>query len=86
MKVLHQIGRNIHGFIHDMAATHNADFVESFDVIWERVCRDIFSMVDYAIRSEYSCRKIHSFDSLHHQMMTIKGTLHMIFVYSTLMH
>ena len=41
MKVLHQIG-NIHGFIHDMAATHDADFVESFDVIWERVCRDIF--------------------------------------------
>ena len=42
VKVLHQIGRNIHGFIHDMAATHDADFVESFDVIWERVCRDIF--------------------------------------------
>ena len=51
MKVLHQIGRKIHGFIHDMAATHNADFVESFDVIWERVCWDIFSMADYAIRS-----------------------------------
>ena len=42
MKVLHQIWRNFHCFIHDMAATHNADFVESFDVIWERVCRDIF--------------------------------------------
>ena len=29
MKVLHQIGKKIHGFIHDMATTHNADFVES---------------------------------------------------------
>ena len=58
MKVLHQIGKKIH----DMVATHDADFVESFDVIWERVCRDIFSMVDYAIRSEYACRKIHSYD------------------------
>ena len=64
MKVLHQIGKNIHGFIHDnMAATHEADFVEYFDVIWERVCRDIFSMVDYAIRSEYACNKRHSYDS-----------------------
>ena len=33
--------------IHDMAATHDAEFVESFDVIWERVCRDVFSMIDY---------------------------------------
>ena len=63
MKVLHQIGRKIHGFIHDMAATHNADFVESFDVILERVCRDIVSMVDYAIISEYACRKINSYDA-----------------------
>ena len=54
INVLHQIGRNIHGFIHDMEATHNADFVESFDVIWERVCRDIFSMSDYSIRLEYA--------------------------------
>ena len=51
MKFLHQIGRNIHGFIHDMAATHNAYFVESFDFIWERVCKDIFSMYDYDIIS-----------------------------------
>ena len=51
MKVLHQIGKKIHGFIHDMEATHEANFVESFDVIWERVCRDIYSMVDYTIRS-----------------------------------
>ena len=50
MKVLHQIGKKIHGFIHDMEATHEADFVESFDVIWKRVCRDIFSMIDYASR------------------------------------
>ena len=50
MKVLHQIGNKIHGFIHDMTTTHEAYFVESFDVIWERVCRDIFFMVDYAIR------------------------------------
>ena len=46
MKVLHQIGKKIHDFIHDMAATHDADFVESFNVIWKRVCRDIFSMID----------------------------------------
>ena len=51
LKVLHQIGRNIHGFIHDTTTTDNADFVESFDVIWERFCRDTFSMVDYAIIS-----------------------------------
>ena len=50
MKVLHQIGKKINGFIHDMEATHETDFVESFDVIWKRVCRDIFSMVDYSIR------------------------------------
>ena len=60
MKVLHQIGKKIH----DMTATHEADFVESFDIIWERVCKDIFSMVDYAIRSEYACIKIHSYDAL----------------------
>ena len=51
MKVLHQIGKKIHGFIHDMETTHEAYFVESFDVIWERVFRDIFSMADYAIIS-----------------------------------
>ena len=51
MKVIHKIRRYIHGFIHDMAATQNADFVESFDVIWERVCKDIFSIVDYAVIS-----------------------------------
>ena len=62
MKVLHQIGKNIHGFIHDMAATHEVDFVEYFDVIRERVCRDIFSMIDYASRSEYACNKRHSYD------------------------
>ena len=42
---------------------HEADFVESFDVIWERVCRDIFSMIDSASRSEYACRKRHSYYS-----------------------
>ena len=57
MKVLHQIGKKIHGFIHDMAATHDTYFVESFDFIWERVCRDIFSMIDYA------CSKRHSYDA-----------------------
>ena len=49
VKVLHQIGRKIHGFIRDTTTTHNAYFVESFDVIWERVCRDIFSIIDYAL-------------------------------------
>ena len=63
MKVLHKIRRYIHGFIHDIAGTHNVDFVEPFDVIWEKVCRDIFSMVDYAIRSEYACKKINSYDA-----------------------
>ena len=33
LKVIHQIGKKIHDFIHDMEATHEADFVESFDVI-----------------------------------------------------
>ena len=46
MKVLHQIGKNIHGFIHDIAATHEAYFVESFDVIWEIFFRDIISMIN----------------------------------------
>ena len=46
MKALHQIGKNIHRFIHDMEATHEAYFVESFDVIWERVSIDIYSMID----------------------------------------
>ena len=63
MNVSHQIGKNIHGFIHDMAATHEVDFVESFDIIWERVYGYIFFMVDYSFRSEYSCRKIHSYDA-----------------------
>ena len=48
MKVFHQIGKTIHGLIHDMTTTHEGYFVESFDVIWERVCRDIFSIIDYA--------------------------------------
>ena len=63
MKVLHQIGKNIHGLIHDMTSTHEANFVESFDVIWERVCRDIFSIIDYDSKSNYACSKIHSYDS-----------------------
>ena len=36
-KVLHQIGKKIHGLIHDMEATPKADFVETFDALWERV-------------------------------------------------
>ena len=59
MKVFHQIGKKIH----DMAATHDIDFVESFDVIWERVCRDIFYTIDYASRSEYAFRKLNSYDA-----------------------
>ena len=42
MKVFHQIGKKIHGLIHDMTTTHEEDFVESFDVIRGRVYRDIF--------------------------------------------
>ena len=44
-----------------MEATHEAYFVESFDVIWERVCRDIFSIIDYYSISEYSFIKINSY-------------------------
>ena len=33
MKVLRQIGKKIHGLIHDMTTTHEADFVESFDYL-----------------------------------------------------
>ena len=40
-----------------MEATHEAGFVESFDVLWEIVCRDIFSIIDYASRSEFTCKK-----------------------------
>ena len=53
MKVLHRIGKKIDGLIHDMIATHEADFVESFDVIWEIFYRDIFSMIYYASISYY---------------------------------
>ena len=63
MRVLHQTGKKIHGLIHDMASTHEVDFVESFDALWERVCRDIFYIIDYASISEYGCRKNHSYDS-----------------------
>ena len=42
MKVIPQIWKIIHDLIHDTIATNETDFVESFDVIWERVCRDIF--------------------------------------------
>ena len=63
MKLLHQIGKKIHGLIHDMVVTQEANFVESFDAPWERVCRDIFSIIDYASRSDYCCKKKHSYDS-----------------------
>ena len=86
MKVLHQIGKNIHGFIHDMLDTHEAYFVESFDVIWERVCRDIFSMIDYASISDYAFRKINSYDAHTSSNDDHQRPLHMIFVYKTLMH
>ena len=86
MKFLHQIGKKIHGFIHDMEATHETYFVESFNVIWKIVCRDIFSMVDYDFILEYACIKYILIIPLHHQIMTIKGPLHMTFVYSTVVH
>ena len=43
--------------------THEAYFVEYFDFIWEQVCRDIFSMIDYDYILEYACNKIYSYDS-----------------------
>ena len=85
MKVLHQIGK-IHGFIHDMAATHDADFVESFEVIWERVCIDIFTLLIMLLDQSMLAEKYILMIILHHQMMTIKGPLHVIFVFGTLMH
>ena len=57
MKVVHQIGKKIHGLIHDMEATHEADFVESFEALCEGVCRDILSIIDYVSISEFGCRK-----------------------------
>ena len=63
VKVLHQIGKKIHGLIHDVATTHEADFVEYFDALWEGVCRYIFSIIDYDYISYYSCIKINSYDS-----------------------
>ena len=87
MKVIHQIGKKIHGLIHDMETTQEAYFVESFDDLWEGVCKDIFSIIDYDSRSEYFFRKkTILMILLHHQMMTFKGPLHMFFVYNTLMH
>ena len=46
-----------------MEATHEEYFVESFEIIWERVWKDIFSMVDYDFRLDYACIKIHSYDA-----------------------
>ena len=63
MKVIHQIGKKIHGLIHDMAATHGACFVDSFDVLSEIICRDIISIIDYASRLEHAYSKRHSYDS-----------------------
>ena len=57
MKVLHQIGKKIHGLIHDMEATREADFVESFDALWEGACRYTLSIIDYASISDFGCRK-----------------------------
>ena len=47
MNFFHQTRKKIHGLIHDMAATQEEDFVESFNVIWETISRDIFYMFDY---------------------------------------
>ena len=63
MKVLHQIRKNNHGLIHDMEATHEVSFVESFDDLWEGVWRDILSIIDYASRSDCVCSKNHSYNS-----------------------
>ena len=45
-----------------MAATQEDDFVESFYALWEGVCKDMFSIIDYASKLENVCRKIHSYD------------------------
>ena len=60
--MLHQIGK-IHGLIHDMTTTHEVGFVESFDVLWERVCKYIFSIIDYYFRLDYGCNKKNSYYS-----------------------
>ena len=46
-----------------MEATQEVDFVESFDALWEGVCKDIFSIIYYAYILEYVCIKIHSYNS-----------------------
>ena len=74
MKVLHQIGKRIHDLIHDMAATHEADFVESFDALWERVCKDIFSIIDYSSISEYDYNKNNSYDVPQSYNYGLQGT------------
>ena len=63
MRVLHQIGKKIHGLIHDMEATNEADFAESFDALLEGVCKEIISIIDYVSISEYGFIKNHSYYS-----------------------
>ena len=63
MKVIHQIWEKIRSFIHDMATTLEAYVVESFNVHWEIVRRDIFSIIEYDSISEYACNEINSYNA-----------------------
>ena len=65
---------------------HEADFVESFDVIWEEFVEIYFPWLIMLIYKSIHVAKYILIMILYHQMMTIKGPLHMIFVYNTLMH
>ena len=86
MKVLHQIGKKIHGLIHGMAATQEADFVESFDALWEGVSKIYFPLLIMLPDQSMVVGKIILMIIVHHQMITFRDPLHTFFVYNTLMH
>ena len=44
MKVLHQIGKNIHGLIHDMTATHEADFLSLLILFGKEFAKIYFTL------------------------------------------
>ena len=63
MKVFHRFRKNIHGLIHYMKDTQEANYVDSFYALSEGLCRDIFPIIDCDFISEYVCNKNHSYDA-----------------------